>query len=217
MQVLDSKDTRSLCGRAKLLFKEVFEGLAGVVGARRHDGGGSNLGWLGIGSGRSVFFNGHAEFVELAIVFGIFGSDPLGDGLRALELGAGIEEAALFTTVKLKLALGTFAVRVKTGGEDCPAIGAAAACDSANHTRGARAELIGTWAALRRLAILPLLSFCAFFRVAVTAVTVLAIHKRLRPDTMPEYNCDCSEFGADAHSSLVCIRSDCYTRPTAQS
>jgi len=33
-----------------------------------------------------------------------------------------------------------------------------------------------------------LLSFFAFFRVAVTAMTVLSIHKRLRPDAMPDCN-----------------------------
>jgi len=175
------------------------------------------LGRLGVGGGSGIFFYGHAEFVELAIILCVFGSDALGDGLRALELGAGIEEATLLATVKLELALRTLPIGVETGGEDGAAIGAAAARNGADHARGARAELIGARPALRRLAILALLPFCAFFRVAVTAVTVLAIHKRLRPGAVPECDCDCSEFGADAHSSLVCIRSDCYTRPTAQS
>jgi hypothetical protein len=55
---------------------------------------------------------------------------------------------------------------------------------------------------LRRLALMALLSFFAFFRVAVTAMTVLSIHKRLRPDAMPDCNCDCLDSRADAHSYL---------------
>jgi hypothetical protein len=55
---------------------------------------------------------------------------------------------------------------------------------------------------LRRLT-LVLFSFFAFFRVAVTAMTVLSIHNRLRPDAMPDYDYDCLKFRAGAHSHLV--------------
>ena len=142
---------------------------------------------LGVGSGSGVFFNGHAEFIELAVVFGVFGSDAFGDGLGTLKLGAGIEEAALFATVKLELTLGTLAVWIETGGQDSAAVGTTSAGDGADHARGARAELIGARATLRRFA-LVLFSLFAFFRVAVTAMTVLSIHKRLRPDAMPDYD-----------------------------
>ncbi len=169
-----------------LLFEEVLEGLAGIIGARRR-GSGGYLGGLGVGGGGGVFFDGHAEFVEFAGVFGVFGSDAFGDGLGALELGAGIEEPALFATVKLKLALGALAVGVEAGGEYRAAIGTSAAGDRADHAWGTRAELIGAWTTLRRLAVV-LLSFFAFFRVAIAAMTVLSIHKRLRPDAKPDYD-----------------------------
>ena len=83
---------------------------------RRRGSRSSDLGGLRVRSGRGVFFDGHAELIELAIVLGIFGSNPFGDGLSALELGARIEEAALLATVQLKLALGTLAVGVEAGG-----------------------------------------------------------------------------------------------------
>jgi len=185
----------------ELFLEEILEGLAGIIGARRAWGcGGGYLRRLCVGSRGGVFFDGHAEFVELAIVFGVLGSDALGDGLSALELGAGVEEAALLATVKLELALGTLAVGVEAGGKNRAAVGTAAAGDGADHARSARAELIGARTALRRLA-LVLFSFFAFFCVAVTAMTILAIHKRLRPDAMPDFDCDCLDFRADAHSN----------------
>jgi hypothetical protein len=52
-----------------------------------------------------------------------------------------------------------------------------------------------------------------FFRVPITAVAVLAIHKRLRPPVSTDcYNYN-SCFCAVALPSLACIQSDCYTRP----
>jgi len=171
----------------KLFLEEVFEGLASVVGARRGLSGGGYLGGLGVRSWRGVFFDGHAEFVKFAVVLGVLGSDAFWDGLRTLELGAGIEEAALLAAVKLKLTLGTLAIGVETRSKDSSTVGTAAARDGADHARGARAELIGARAALRRLAFV-LFFFLAFFRVAVAAMTVLSIHKRLRPDAMPDCN-----------------------------
>ena len=61
---------------------------------------------VGIGGGSGVFFDGGAEFVKLAIVLAVLGSDAFGDGLRALKLCAGIEEAALLAAVQLELHLG---------------------------------------------------------------------------------------------------------------
>ena len=126
-----------------------------------------------------VLFDGGAEFVKLAIVFAVLGSDALGDGLRAFELDAGIEEAALFAGVKFELAFGAFAIGVEAGGQDCAAIGTAAAGDSADHSRRAWTELVGaTRAAGGRLAaiMMNLGFFFVFFRVAITAVAVLTIH-----------------------------------------
>jgi hypothetical protein len=158
---------------------------------------------LSVGSGGGVLFDGHAELVEFAVVLRVLGSDAFGDWLRALELGARIEEAALLATVKLELALGTFAIGVETGGEDGTTVGTSAAGDGAYHARGARAELIGARTALWRFAVVTLFPFFAFFRVAVAAMTVLSIHKRLRPDAMPDFDCNCLNFRAGAHAQLV--------------
>ena len=153
--------------------------MAGVGGARWGWGRASGGGRLGVGRGGGVFFNGHAEFVEGAIIFGVLGSDALGDGLRAFELDAGIEEAALLAGVKFELAFGAGAIGVEAGGQDRAAICAAAASDGADHSWGARTELIGAArAARRRLAAIMMnfRFFFVFFRVAITAVAVLAIH-----------------------------------------
>ena len=124
-------------------FEEVFEGLAGVGGARWGWGRTCGGGRLRVRSRGGIFFDGHAEFVEGAIIFGVLGSDALGDGLRAFELDAGIEEAALFAGVKFELAFGACAIGVEAGGEDRAAICAAAAGDGADHSGSAWAELVG--------------------------------------------------------------------------
>jgi hypothetical protein len=168
---------RGLC---HLFLEEVLEGLAGVVVARRgRRGGGSSL--LRVGGGRSVFFDRGAEFVEGAVVLRVLGSDALGNGLGAFKLRAAVEEAALFATVQLEIALGALAVRVKAAGEHGAAIGTARAGHGANHARGARAELIGARTALRRLAVVRPFLLVLLFRVAIPAVTILSIHK-------PSYN-----------------------------
>ena len=101
----------------ELLLEEVFEGLAGVIVARRGRRQASASGgrFLRVGRGRSVFLNGGAEFVEFAVITDVLGSDAFGDGLRALELRGGVEVAALLAAVKLKTALGTFSVGVEAG------------------------------------------------------------------------------------------------------
>ncbi|OLC96291.1 MAG: hypothetical protein AUH86_10200 [Acidobacteria bacterium 13_1_40CM_4_58_4] len=126
-----------------LLFEEVFEGLAGIVGTRRGRGSGARGGGLRIGGGGGVFFNGHTKFVKGAGILRVLGRDAFGDGLGALESRAGIEEAALFAAVQLELALGTFSIGIETGRENGAAIGASCAGDRADHTRSARTELIG--------------------------------------------------------------------------
>jgi hypothetical protein len=50
-------------------------------------------------------------------------------------------------------------------------------------------------------------------RVTIAAVAVLSVHKRLHPPVSTDCNCHSSHFCADAHDYLVCIQSDCYTRP----
>jgi hypothetical protein len=103
-----------------LLLEEIFEGLAGVVVAWR--GGRKASAYasdgrilLGIRRGRGVFFNRGPEFVKFAVVASVLGSDALGDMLRALKLGGGVEEAALLAAVEFKVALGTFSVGIEAG------------------------------------------------------------------------------------------------------
>ena len=160
-------------------FEEVFEGLAGVGGTRWRWRRSCGCRRLGVRSGGSIFFNGHAEFVEGAIIFCVLGSDALGDGLRAFELDAGIEEAALFAGVEFELAFWAGAVGVEAGGQDRAAVCAAAAGDGAHHSWRAWAELIGAARAARRRFAAIMMNFrffFVFFRVAITAVAVLAIH-----------------------------------------
>jgi hypothetical protein len=165
-----------------LLLKQVLEGLAGVAVARRRRGAIAVAAGalLGVRSWRGVFFYGGAEFVERAVVADVLGRDALLDWLRALKLRAGIEEAALLATVQLEAAFGALAIGIEAVAEYGAAIGAARAGDRADHARGARAELIGlAGTARRRLAIFATLSLILFFRIAVSAMTILAIHKRL--------------------------------------
>src|SRR6266478_2211516 len=200
-----------------LLLEEILKGLAGVVVARRRGRRRRNLGGLGVGSGSGIFFNGGAEFVELAVVLRVFWRDAFRDRLRTLKLCSGIEKAALLAGVQLELALGALTVGIEAGRQHRAAIGAARARHGADHAGRARPELIAARTALRRLAIVRFFFLLLLFRVAIPAVTVLSIHKRLRPAGSPDCNYTNSRFSADAHSTVACIRSDCYTRPLAQS
>jgi len=165
------------CGR-ELLLEEVLEGLAGVAVAGRR-GVAVHGRLLRVGGGRGVLLHGHAEFVELAIVARVFGGNALRDGLGALKLRAAIEEAALLAAMQLKIALGAGAAGVETVGEHRAAIGAATPRHRADHARRPRTELIRARTALRRLAVVRPFFLFALFCIAVTAVTILAIHKRL--------------------------------------
>src|SRR5215472_8463198 len=97
----DRRPMEVSCPWRPLLFEEVFEGLARVARARRRRCSGAR--GLRIRSGRGVFLDGHAKFVEPAIVAGILGRDALANGLRALELRASVEEAALLAAMQFEL------------------------------------------------------------------------------------------------------------------
>jgi hypothetical protein len=162
-----------------LFLEEVLECLAGIVVARRRRRrGGSSL--LRVGGGGGIFLDGGAKFVELAVILGVLGRDALWNRLRALKLGAAVEEAALLATVQLEGALRTLTFRVEAAAEHGAAIRTAGAGDGTDHARRARAELIGAWAALRRLAVMRAVLLFLLFRVAIAAVIILAIHKNLR-------------------------------------
>ncbi len=206
---------RIVSQRVLLLLEEVFEGLASVRvarGARR--GRGTRGSRLSIGSWRGIFFDGHAEFVEGAGVLGVFGRDAFLDRLGAFELRAGIEKAALFTAVQFELAFGAGAIGIEPGGQHGAAIGTSRARDGAHHAGGAGAELIGAARpASGWLAVVRLVFFLTFFSVAVTAVTVLSIHKYLRPPVSTDCHNQNPYSCAVALANLACIQSDCYTRP----
>jgi hypothetical protein len=177
---------------AELLLEEIFEGLARIGWARRNGcfrlGG---LRGLRISCRRGVFFDGHAKFVKCAGVLGVLGRDALGDGLRTLELRAGIEEAALLATVKLEIALGALAAGIETGGENGAAVGAACSGDGANHAGSARAEMIvGARAAGGRLFfMMRALFFVLLFGIAIAAMAILTVHVRLRLTVRAGGNC----------------------------
>ena len=159
----DAKNQEKRADANQLLLEEILEGLARVVVTRRSAGAAAGR-FLRVGRGRGVFFHRGAKFVEGAIVPDVLGSDAFGDRLRALELGAAVEEPALLAAVQLEIALGTFTVGIEAGGEDCTAVGTARAGYRANHARSARAELIGAArSALRRLAVVRPLLFCRLF------------------------------------------------------
>src|SRR5262249_11710520 len=81
----------------------------------------------------------------------------------------------------------TLPIRIETGRQDGTAIGTPRSSYRAHHPRCARAELIGSprspvwW---RPPIVLPLFLFF-FFRIAVPAMAIFAIHKRLRPSVSP--------------------------------
>jgi hypothetical protein len=172
---------------AGLLLEEILEGLASVWwttgnGFRKRSG---DLRGLLIGSRRGVLFDGGAEFVKLAIVFAVLGSNALRDGLRTFKLRAGIEKAALLAAMKFRVALGTGARGIEAGSENGSAIGAAGAGDSADHAGSAGPEMIvlAAGTTLRRLTFGAGLLF--FVAIAVAAMAVLTIHKYLRTLRLP--------------------------------
>ena len=159
-----------------LLLEKILEGLAGVVVPRRGRRS-SRSSLLRIGRGRGIFFHRGAKFVERAVVLRVLRRNALGNGLGAFKLRAAVEEAALFATVQLEGALGTLAAGVEAVAEYRAAIGTASARYGTDHARRARTELIGARTALRRLAVMRAVLLFLLFRVAITAVIVLSIHK----------------------------------------
>jgi len=164
-------------GFVRLFLEKVLERLPRVVVAGRRWCSGA-VAFLRVRRRCGVLLHGGTKFVKGAVILRVLGGDAIRHGLGALKLRAAIEKAALFATVQLERAFGALPLGVKTAGEDGAAIGAACACDGANHARGARAELIGTRAALRRLAVVAVF-LVLLFRVTIAAVTVLSIHKCL--------------------------------------
>ena len=194
---------------AGLLLEEILEGLASVGrtarnGFRKRCG---DLRGLLIGSRRGVLFDGGAEFVKLAIVFAVLGSDALRDGLRTFKLRAGIEKAALFAAMKFGVALGAGARGIEAGSENRSAIGAAGAGDSADHAGSAGPEMIvlAAGTALRRFTFGA--GFLFFVAIAIAAMAVLTIHKYLRTLTLT-LNSSRTNLGSSHHSTAIHMKID---------
>jgi hypothetical protein len=198
----------------KLLLEEIFESLPRIVVPRRRSRGGTSSRWLRVGRRRSVLLHRGAKFVKFAVVLRVLRRDALRDRLRAFKLRAGIEIAALFAAVQFQLALGARSVGIESRRQHRPAIRAARACNSSDHARRARPKLIGSARPARGwLTVVRFVFLFAFFRVAVPAVTVLSIHKRLRPPVPADCNGYNLCFCAVALANLAWFQSDCYTRP----
>lgn len=163
-----------------LLLEEVLESLAGIQRASRRSFR-RRLRGLRVGRWRGVLLYRRAEFVERAGIFCILRRDALGNRLRALELGAAVEEPALFAAVQLKIALGTLSTGIEARDKYRAAVRAPRPGDRADHAGCARAEMIvRARPALGRFAVMRPLFLFLLFRIAVAAMAILAIHKRLR-------------------------------------
>ena len=179
---MSSSDNRYRICYRKLLLEEVFKRLAGIqrpaIGRRLH----RNLRRLHIRRWRRVFLHRHSELVKSTIVLRVFRRNPRRNRLSALELRTRIEKPALLATVQLKPALRAFPVGVKSRNQHRPAIRTARPRDGSHHPWRPRSKMVRSSPrpALRRLAIRSFFLF-VLFRVAIAAVAVLAIHKRLRP------------------------------------
>ena len=175
-----------------LLLKQIFERLAGIhrpAVARSFRG---NLGGLQIRGGRRILFYGGPELIERAIVLSILGRNSRRDRLCAFKLRAGIEKTALLATVQFEIALRTLPVRVESGDQHRTTIRATRSRDRPHHAWRTWTQMIrrSAWSALRRFAFsISLLVLFLFFGITIAAVTVLAIHKRLRPSAAPDCNC----------------------------
>ena len=134
-----------------LFFEQVVERFAGVVGAIGRGAARRLLGGLSGGRGRGrVLFNRGAERIKGAIVPRIFFGDALRNRLSAFELLSGVEVHALFARVQLEPATRTLRIRIESGLQYRPTIGAARAGDGPNHPGRARSNLFLARAMLLR-------------------------------------------------------------------
>jgi len=91
--------------------------------------------------------------------------------------------------MQLEIALGTLSIGIESGGEDGAAVGTSGPGYGANHARRSGSELVGAARpALRRLAVVLPLFLVVFFRIAVPAMAILSVHKRLRPSDLTDYH-----------------------------
>ena len=109
--------------RRGLLLKEIIEGGAGVVGAARRWGGGSDYGSI---AGRCrIARHGNPRFKQLAIVRLVLEGNPYRDGLQTLETRRRLEVRALLAAVQRIVTLGTLASKIDIGRQHGRAVVAA--------------------------------------------------------------------------------------------
>jgi len=160
---------------------------------------------LHIRSRRRVLFYRRAEFVERAIVLRILRRNSRRNRLRAFKLRARIEEPALLAAVQFKIAFRTLSLHIKPGHQHRAAIRAPCPRYRPHHPRRARPQVIGgaARAALRWLAVVSifLLVLFLFLGITIAAVSVLAIHKRLRPS----FPADCHFLGLHNYSRVFTL------------
>ncbi len=154
---------------------------------------------LHVGCRRSVFFYRRAKLIKFAVVFRVFRGHSGGNGLRTFKLHSAIEEPALFAAMQFKIALWAFPVRVKSCHQHRSAVRTSRTRHRSYHPRRAWTEMVRrtSRSALRRLPIrlISLLLFILLLGVSIAAVTVLAIHKCLRPSVLTD--CNYSMYNSD--------------------
>jgi hypothetical protein len=203
-----------------LFLEEIFERLPGIEGAPRGGRFHRNLGRLHVRSGGRVFFYRGPELVERTFILCILGRNPGRNRLGALELRSRVKKSALLATVQLKIAFRAFARRIETRHQHRATIRTARPRYRSYHPRRARTKMIGgpSRSALRRLPLSILLfPSLLLFGITIAAVTILAIHKRLRPSVATD--CNYTLLNDRVKSCLFprCIQSERYKRPAHQS
>ena len=122
--------------------------------------------------------------------------------------------------MQFEITLRTFAGRIKTSYEDRAAIRTTRPRYCSNHPGSARTKVIrrASRSALRRFSFsVSFFVFFLFFGITIAAVTVLAIHKRLRPSAAPDCNCSMLYDWFTTCLFPKCIQSERYKRPAHQS
>jgi len=203
-----------------LLLEQIFERLPRVQWAAGIGGLDGHLGRLHIRSRCRVFLYRRPKLIKCAVILRVFRRNPRRNRLRALELRSRIEKAALLAAMQLKIALWTFSRRIEACHKHRAAVRTPRSCYRPDHPRRARTEVIGraSRSALRRFP-LPVffLPFVLLFGITIAAVTVLAIHKRLRPSVATDCNYTLPDNCIKSCLFPRCIQSERYNRPAHQS
>lgn len=200
-------ETRIAISRRRLFLKEIVEGAAGVSGP------GGTAGILALrgsrgrgGDGRGIFFDGHAAFVEFAIVAGVFFGDAFRNRLSAFEARAGVKMNALLAAMQLETTLGTFRIRIGSGSQSVTASRAARAHHGANHVRRARADLFLASRARQGSAF----ALLWLFRTIGVLVTMLSIFRQtnLRRALHPVRNGRVQAFAGPHHRRRMLLSNE---------